>query len=323
VTTPRDHAATIPAIAESCALSIVIVAWNTRALLEKCLVSVVGASREIAGHTEVIVVDNASSDCTVQMVREQFPGVTVISNAVNVGFAAANNQALRQAAGRYLLLLNPDTEIAPGALGRLAEFLDSHPSAAAVGPRLVGTHGESQVSCFPRPTLAREAWRLFHCDRLVAWASYPQARLNSRIPQQVDTIQGACLLIRKTALAQIGLLDERFFIYTEEVDLCRRIAEAGWQIFWVPEALVLHHGGASTRQVGTPMFLELYRSKVEYFRKHSGPRGVLVYKAVLLAASIARLSLPPFIMAVKPSRRGDCRVVLKNYTALLMRLPAL
>jgi GT2 family glycosyltransferase len=152
---------------------------------------------------------------------------------------------------------------------------------------------------------------------------YPGGWWASDRPRAVDIILGACMLIRRDVIEQVGSLDERFFIYTEEVDLCRRILEAGWEIYWLPAAEIVHYGGASTSQVSSRMFLELYRSKVQYFRKHFGVWGALAYKGVLLAGALPRLVLMPAVAALVPSRRRRSLGVLRNYSSLLVQLPAL
>lgn len=304
-------------------VSIVIVSWNTRDLLRVCLTSTLAACAELDRPAEIIVVDNASSDDSAGMVRDEFPAVRIIRNSSNSGFAAATNQGIRESRGRYVLLLNPDTNVTTGSLRVLVSFIDEHPDAGVAGPRLVGRHGEDQVSCFPLPTLVREMWRLFHLDRVHQIATYPLSRWGSERAQSVESVQGACMLIRREALEQAGLLDERFFIYTEEIDLCRRLLDLGWQIFWVPQAVIVHYGAASTDQVGARMFLELYRSKVQYFRKHLGVWGAVAYKTVLLFATLPRLVVPSLAIAFIPSRRDKWRGLLKNYSSLLIELPAL
>jgi GT2 family glycosyltransferase len=304
-------------------VSIVIVSWNTRALLAACLSSVREAAHEVDGRLEVVVVDNASRDGSPEMVHEQFPEVVLVRNTVNVGFAAANNQAIRRTRGQYVLLLNPDTEGRPGFLGTLVGFLDAHPRAGAVGPRVNGGRGEHQVSCYPLPTLGRELWRLLHLDRFSPRGSYPASLFEATTPQQVESILGACLLVRRHALEATGLLDEQFFIYTEEIDLCRRLQDHGWQLYWVPQALIIHYGGASTTQVGRPMFVELYRSKVQYFRKHFGRRGAIGYKAVLVATALPRLAVASVGMAVRRTERAKWRALFSDYMLLLARLSAL
>jgi N-acetylglucosaminyl-diphospho-decaprenol L-rhamnosyltransferase len=257
------------------------------------------------------------------MLRAEYPSVRLIANAANTGFAAATNQGIRASRGRYIMLLNPDTTVSADVLQVLVGFLDRHEAAGVAGPRLVGRDGKAQVSCFPLPTLGRELWRLFHLDALLPRAIYPASRWRTVHPQRVDTVQGACMLIRRSALAQTGLLDERYFVYTEEVDLCRRVLDAGWQLFWVPQAAIVHYGGASTSQVGARMFLQLYRSKIQYFRKYAGRWGAVAYKGILLAAALPRVALPALVVTCVPSRRAAWADLLRNYSSLLRALPTL
>ena len=188
---------------------------------------------------------------------------------------------------------------------------------------MLGADGEPQVSCYPLPTLGRELWRLFHLDNVRHVGTYPPSLFAATEPQQVESMLGACLLVRRAALDDAGLLDEQFFIYTEEIDLCRQLQDRGWRLYWIPAAVIVHYGGASTRQVALRMFVELYRSKVQYFRKHFGRRGALGYKAVLVAAALPRVGMASLALAVFPAQRPKWRALLTNYTALLARLPAL
>ena len=270
---------------------------------------------------EVLVVDNRSTDDSVAMLREQFPWVKVIANAENVGFARANNQAIAQSSGKYLLLLNPDTVVKAGAVTTLLAFMEAHDNVGAVGPRLLNADLTLQPSCSPAPTLWRELWRLFHLDRLHAYAEYPIARWSLHHAHPVDIIKGACLLIRRDLFEQVGGLDNAFFIYSEEVDLCKRIQQAGWQLYWVPQAEVIHYGAQSTQLVAREMFLNLYRYKVLYFRKRHGARTAVLYKVVLLLASLARLAASPFACVGHKAQRQDCRALTANYWCLLCLLP--
>jgi GT2 family glycosyltransferase len=304
-------------------LSIVIVSWNTRDLLRRCLAS---ARAEIlsfpAMATEIIVVDNASSDGTGSMVKEEFPEAVVLENKKNVGFAAANNQGIRCAHGNLILLLNPDTEFHPGALGTLLRFMDATPRAGAAGACLTNPDGSLQRSAYPMPTLAREFWRLFHLDRLRPLTSYTLEALDSSIAHPVDVAQGASLMLRRRALEQVGLLDEDYFMYTEEVDLCFRLKRAGWGVYWLPGAKVLHWGGQSTRQLRAEMFIRLYESKVLFFRKHYGPVVVVAYKLVLALAAVPRILLG--WMGPRAAEGGGPRSDLSpDYVRLLKALPSL
>jgi len=187
-------------------LSIIIVNWNTREMLAGCLKSIEEGRRKkedlVAPTIEVIAVDNASSDGSAVMVRERFPWATLIENAENVGFAAANNQGIREAAGRYVMLLNSDTEVRPGALEALLRFMETHPRAGACGARLVNADGSLQPSCHPMLTPGREFWRLMFLDKLLPRATYPMARWDATSPRRVEVIKGACHIGGTQVLAQ-------------------------------------------------------------------------------------------------------------------------
>jgi N-acetylglucosaminyl-diphospho-decaprenol L-rhamnosyltransferase len=310
-------------------LSIVIVSWNTRALLEKCLSSI---EREMSGaaavsssqggpEVEVVVVDNASTDGSAQMVRDRFPRVRLIVNAENAGFARANNQAIREGNGEHVLLLNPDTEVKDDALEVLVRFMDEHPGVGAAGARLLNPDGTLQHSCHPMPTLLRELWRMLHLDVLRPLARYPMDGWPVDVPRPVDVTQGACLIVRRSALDRVGLLDEDYFIYSEEVDLCYRLKQDGWLIYWVPEAAVIHHGGQSTGQIAEPMFQNLYRYKVHFVRKHYGPSSARLYKLILMLASMVRFALYPLALLGSPARRGQKLLLANRYRRLITALP--
>jgi N-acetylglucosaminyl-diphospho-decaprenol L-rhamnosyltransferase len=269
----------------------------------------------------VWVVDNASTDGTQDMLRNDYPQVHLIENNHNPGFAAANNQALAMIDTDYVILLNPDTVIEPGALNTLVAYLDDHPQVAAAGPRLLNHDGTLQISCYVFPTLFREFLRLSHLDHIWSGVSYRMDRWDLNLPRQVEVIQGACMILRKAALDQVGLFDERFFIYTEEVDLCYRLRQAGWQIHWVPQAEVIHLGGQSTSQVAQEMFIHLYQSKHQFIQKHYGWLAALTYKLVLFITSMPRLLLIPlgWIGLIPANKRLSN--LGANYLRLLTLLP--
>jgi N-acetylglucosaminyl-diphospho-decaprenol L-rhamnosyltransferase len=300
-------------------LSIIIVSWNTASFLENCLASIL--ANPPTSPFENWVVDNASTDDSPRMVREKFPQVHLVENRENVGFARANNQAIQRCTGKYILLLNPDTLVASGALQALVDFLDKHPEAGAAGARILNSDGSLQISSHPRPTLSRELWRLFHLDILSAYAMYPPTKWETNQPQEVDVLGGACLLLRKEVLEQVGALDEDYFIYSEEVDLCYRIQRAGWPIYWVPQAEVMHFGGQSTQQVPTEMFLNLYHSNIKYFRKHYGWSAAQIYKLILRIAALSRIILAPFVIFEHPSRGQKRRTLVDRYWRLILALP--
>lgn len=302
-------------------LSIIIVSWNTASFLENCLASIL--ANPPAWQFEIWVVDNSSTDDSSRMVQEKYPRVHLIENDENVGFARANNQVLRQCTGKYILLLNPDTIVASGALQALIDFLDKHPQTGAAGPKILNPDGSLQISSHPKPTLSRELWRLFHLDSLTPYALYPPTKWQANQPQEVDLVAGSCLLLRKEVLEQVGILDEDFFIYSEEIDLCYRVQGAGWRIYWVPEAEVVHFGGQSTQQVPIEMFLHLYRSNIKYFRKHYGWPTAQTYKLILRIAALARLIVAPFVIFEHASRRQKHISLVDRYWHLILALPSM
>lgn len=302
-------------------LSVIIVNWNTRELLAGCLESVLATTHGL--NYEMLVVDNASSDGSAEMVRQRFPQVRLIENDRNVGFAKANNQAIQVSSGRYVLLLNSDTRVHPGALQTLVTFMDRQAGCGAAGAALLNGDGSLQESCQPTPTPLREAWRLFHLDRLWSLSRYEMQHWDSERPRPVDVLQGACLMLRRQALDEVGLLDEDYFMYSEEVDLCYRLRRAGWQVWWVPGARVTHYGGQSSRQASSAMFLQLYRSKCLFFKKAYGRRAALAFKLLLAGASLARLVLSPLALGLASPRRAQLLDKARLYRQLLVQLPGM
>lgn len=302
-------------------LTICIVSWNTRDLLEKCLESIDDCrQREIC---EICVVDNASGDGSTEMLRTRFPDIRLIEGSINYGFAKANNMAIRRTTGRYILLLNPDTEVQAGTLEAMLGFLAEHPNAGAVGPMLVGPGGTMQASASPAPNLIREISSMFHLGDILSPATYDMISWELRKVREVDVLQGACLMLRREAIEQVGLLDEDYFMYSEEVDLCYRLRKAGWGINWLPEARVVHHGGQSSKQVPIESFLHLYRGKITYFRKHHGVAAAIVYKLILATASMARLILSPLAFLQQPGQREHNLALADRYRRLLIEMPSL
>lgn len=273
-------------------ISIVIVSYNTRDLLRACLHSLPAAAQALG--YEVFVVDNASTDGTVEMLRREFPSVYLIANSTNVGFAAANNQGLEQARGKSLLLLNPDTEMQPGSLRTLQEWLDSHPEVGVVGPRLLNRDGSLQRSAFhfpvPRVLLLEQLSAAVLLRKVPGLArSYLGVWGHDR-PRRVEWLVGACLLLRREALATTGLLDPDFFMYGEEIDLQKRMSDRGWQTWLVPGARVIHYGGASSAQVGIWSGVQATRGMYQFYRKHYSPQALIAAQAVFRGVALLKLA---------------------------------
>jgi GT2 family glycosyltransferase len=303
-------------------LSIILVNWNGRELLARALKCVYATVREL--RYEVLVVDNASSDGSAELVRERFPQATLIVNRENLGFGRANNQAAAEARGRHLLLLNTDCFVHAGAIDELVRFLDAHPAAGAVGPRLRYEDGALQRSVSSFPTLKTELWTALglaqRFPKSPLFGQYQMTYWDLDDLREVDSLMGACLLLRGAAIEQLGLFDEQFFMYSEEVDLCYRLRQAGWKSYFLPTAEATHIWGGSARKVAGESCLRLFHSRVQFFRKHYGALAASAYKGLLLLSGGLRVLASPLIFALRRDR-GALRV-FSNYLALLRALPS-
>ncbi len=255
-------------------VSIVILSWNTRELLERCLECV--RAIDPALEREVVVVDNASSDDSVARVRERFPEVRLIVNATNLGYAEGNNVGIRAARGRFVFLLNSDTEVAPDAPGRLVRFLESEPWAGAVGAQLFNVDGTVQRACMRWPTLpvlfGFDNWFGKRWPLRAAIDRYFCVDFDHLATRQVDQPPGAALMLRRSALDEVGLLDPDLFLFFNDVLLCRRLARRGYTIWFLAGARVVHHGGASTKRYGA-FALEWHKNRARYYLREYGRLG--------------------------------------------------
>jgi GT2 family glycosyltransferase len=267
-------------------IAIVIVNHNTCTHLKHLLET---AMEE--GATEIVVVDNASTDQSVEMVRHNFPSVITFSNTNNLGYGAAANQGILHCSAPYVLLLNSDTCLQRGCLKALSSYLDNHLRAAIVGPRLINPEGLLQPSCFPFPTLLPlflQESRLEHLIGLIPLVRDHYLRTWLHIYSRVvPWILGAALAIRREAFEEIGGFDTSFYMYAEEVDLCYRLAKSGWETHFTPDATIVHEGGASTRQHRATMSVHFFISILHFYRKHypkiSQHGLVFMMKVIILA----------------------------------------
>jgi GT2 family glycosyltransferase len=296
-------------------LSVCVVNWNVKDDLERCLQSVRAGAAGLC--SEVIVVDNASGDGSVDMVRQQFPEVRLIANDANLGFAAANVQAMQGASGRYILMLNPDTLTPPGALTQLVRFADAHPQAGVIGPRLVYGDGRLQYSCRCFPTIAaalfRNTWLGALLPHARASACYLMEDWDHTEIREVDWVSGACLLIRREAFDQVGPLDTGFYWGSEDVDYCWRMHKAGWRVIYTPEPVITHFVGRSTNRVQVRTILRTHRSMYRLYSKHlaRGPisralvwLGVWARAGLLILQHLAQVARGT-ISRVLPGRRSE------------------
>lgn len=274
-------------------LSIVIVSYNVSGYLQQCLDSVMTALEGIKG--EVFVVDNASSDDSVAMVRSRYPQVRLIESGENLGFSRANNVAIRQASGEYVLLLNPDTEVAKDTLRGVLAFMDAHPKSGGAGVKMHNTDG----------TLAPESRRALptpwvSCLKMLGFTKrYYMSNLPWDEPGQIEVISGAFCMLRRAALNEIGLLDETFFMYGEDIDLSYRLTKAGWENWYLPFSIV-HHKGKSTQKSDYRYVHIFYQAMLIFFRKHYGHlsffytfpvKAAIYFRAGIALADILRKKL--------------------------------
>lgn len=265
------------------ALSIVLVCWNNKAYLDPCLKSLYDTGME--NSFDVVVVDNGSTDGSQQMLAEKYPDVKIIQNSSNVGLGKASNQGILATTGRYILLLNNDTIVNGPSFDAMVEFLDKNPRTGAVGGKLMNPDGTIQAGYNYFSSIYEEflvATRLGEFIR----RGYP-AVMNAEEIRSVDWLGSACLMIRRTALDEVGLLDEGFFIYGDEADLQYRLKKDGWMIHFLPHVYTIHYGGRSMER--WPRRRMVYRGKLLFYRKHYGFLKTLMLRVILGSLSSAKL----------------------------------
>ena len=286
-------------------ISVIIVSYNTCAMTLTCLRTLY---ENLGGMSaEVWVVDNASSDDSVTAIQRDFPDVHIIANDTNRGFGAANNRAIQRSTGDYLLLLNSDAFIKLRSIQALVACMQDNPSAGVVGPKLLNEDGSLQRSCYRYPTPFRAL-----CESLFITASFPRSKLvgdyrawphDSELP--VDFVIGACMLVRRSALAQVGLFDERFFLYAEETDWCLRFHKAGWKILFTPQAEVVHLIQGSGKAQSERVFNEFRHANETFINKHYGAPGLWLYRVSQIIGAGARLVLLGTLGLLGVTRRID------------------
>jgi hypothetical protein len=269
-------------------ISVAIVNWNTRDYLRTCLRSLEETAPE---ECEITVVDNASADGSAEMVAGEFPRVRLIWNDNNLGYAAANNQAIRASDSEYIMLLNPDAWPMKGCLEALADFLDANPRAAAAAPRLLNPDGSLQqsVRSFPTPLAllfdAVGLARIFPGSRF--FAAYRMTWWDHSEVREIDQPMASALMLRPRALDEVGLFDEQFPLYFNDVDLCLRLKRAAWKIFYLPGAVCVHHLAASTGQIRCAAMAESHSSLLRFYYKHYRTLPLPIYALLMLFIAIS------------------------------------
>ena len=297
-------------------ISIIIVAWNVRKFVYDCLKSIYDQTQGIA--FEVIYVDNASKDGTVEMVRREFPAVHIIENSENKGFIIANNQGIEVARGRYVLLLNSDTVVLDNAIARSVKFADEHPEAAVVGCKTFNPDGTLQRSAFMAHSVlnlllyATYLYKLFPQSRFfgrefMTWWDFEEVR-------EVETVRGCFALVRRTAIDQVGVMDDIYFVYGDDIDWCYRFRRAGWKVLFTPDAQIIHYGGQTTKQLSRTFMFQLYGSKLLFLKKYGKPWAFPLARILLALYFLIRAPYWLFRGLLQPARRHDFLATARNYT---------
>ena len=251
-------------------ISIIIVTWNSQDFIRNCLDSIYLLPDKV--RYEIMVVDNHSSDQTKKIVREFYPEVDLIENRANLGYAQANNQGIEKSQGKYILLLNPDTQLLENSLTLMYEFMEANPRVGALGPKLLNPDKSIQPSCREFPTFSTLIWEFFGLSRI-----FPKSKIFGRWrmgyfafdqPKEVDQPMGSCLMLRRETLEDVGTFDENFSMFFNDVDLCYRTKNAKWKIYFYPDAQVVHHKGASTRKVKRRMIWLSHLAFYKFFKKY-------------------------------------------------------
>lgn len=309
-------------------LNIIIVNWNVKDLLRKCLKSIYETTSRVS--FEIFVVDNASTDGSVEMVKEEFPQVKSIANKENLGFPKANNQAIRMSSGPNILLLNPDTVVLQDSLKLMVRYLDTHPETGVVGPKILNPDGSIQYSC------ARQIPKFYHSLFEVTLLSklFPQSKLfNSRnmgwwdhnSSRDVECLCGACIMFKKGVFEKVGLLDEKIFMYMEDTEICYRVLRAGFKIHYLSNAKIIHWGGKSSLQTdminGLPL-INAYSASQTFISDTFGIVHGTLYRLGIIFGSLCRMTilfiaviLQPFLQ--KPNKYTLCTSLVKYFNLFL------
>lgn len=286
-------------------ISVVIVSWNAKKFLLECLQSL--ASQQTSSNMEIIVVDNASTDGSPEAVSEQFPNVRLIKNNENLGFGKANNIGIKHSAGNYIYLINSDIKVLDGCLDRLLNYIEKSPTIGILGPKILNADLSLQSSCRQFPSL----WNNF-CYALGLSRVFPDSRIFSgehmfyfkhdKI-KKVDVLVGCFLMVRRSAFAQVGLLDEQYFMYAEDVDWCKRFWKAGWEVVFFPDAQAIHYRGASSSNSPLQFSLEQEKSSLKYWKKHHSKPAQITIFFIIILKHILRILSGSLLYLTKPSAR--------------------
>jgi GT2 family glycosyltransferase len=300
-------------------LSIIIVSWNAKNYLKSCLESI---EKQISYETtEIIVVDNNSSDGSADLVRKYFRQVIIIENCKNLGFAKANNIGISACNGKYICLINSDVIVLASCFSKMLEFMNNNSGVGVSGPRTFNVDGTLQRSCFSYPSV----WNIF-CRALALDSLFPKSKLFGKrlmtfwdhdTVKSVEALNGCFLMVRKEAIDKVGLLDEDFFFYGEDLDWCKRFNDAGWEVVFFPEAMAIHYGGASSSNSPIRFYIEMHRADMQYWKKHRGRFGVIVYVVITFIHHVIRIFGMATVYVMRPRKRIEVKGKIKRSSACI------
>ncbi len=295
-------------------ISVIIVSWNARDYLRDCLASLRKTIGPLA--SEIIVVDNASTDGSPDMVSTHFPEAVLIRSGENLGFARANNLGMQRASGTLLALINSDVVVHPRCLQRLAAFLEEHPAVGLVGPKVLAGDGQVQLTCGRLPTVWNTLCRFVALDRVLSrWPMFSGFQMRHATYDRcmaVEVLSGCFWLARREAVDEVGGLDERFFFYAEDIDWCKRFRDAGWHIEFVPDATATHFGGGSTSNNPLRFSVEILRANLTYWQKHYGNLGRAAYYLLALGQHGTRLIARGLVVLTGLPKGDDSKQKLRE-----------
>jgi GT2 family glycosyltransferase len=282
-------------------ISIIIVGWNSKEYLLECLHSLARESTSL--ESEIIVIDNGSTDGSVTAVREKFPHVDLLVSSTNLGFAKANNLGIGRSRGRYLCLMNPDVKVLPGCIDRMFSYMENHPSIGILSPQILNSDMTLQISWRRLPSVWNGICRALALDTALCRLR-TRKRLHADKIRPVEVLSGCFWMVRREAVQEVGLLDEAFFVYAEDIDWCKRFGEKGWDLVYFPRSQAIHYGGTSSARAPIQSYIQMQKANRQYWQKHHGLFSRLGFSLILLLHHVLRLAAHGLLHLLIPSERN-------------------